>query len=375
MKIYKISNNSDFKGLCAKIAPHKMGEKIMKDKADLHYFYIKDAKIPALNILKQDALSCGAELLSPKNVILGGQTLENAVLIANQKQINLLAKKEKLQDFGLKELGEFLHFSFKKPENSLIMAVVNFTDDSFFSFSRVSENELIKKANLLVEQGANILDFGVVSTRPGSKYLGSEAEFSKVKKIVDILHKSQFSKNCALCLDSFDLTSANYALEHGFSYINDISANEKIAQLCANFGAKYIFMHGGTIGSSQAANGDIMEIVDSFFEQKIQNFKKLGLDEKQMILDIGVGFGKSSEQSLTLIKNLENFLRFNCDLLVGASRKSIVNTYFSSSADERLAGTLFLHQKAIENGAKIIRVHDAYEHAQMIALNNAYKVL
>ena len=375
MKIYKISNNSDFNALCAKIAPHKMGEKIMKDKAALHYFYIKDARIPALNILKQDALSVGAELISPKNTILGGEGRQNAVLIANEKQIKALAKKEKLQDFGLKELGEFLHFSFKKPENSLIMGVVNFTDDSFFSASRTSKNDLVKRAKELIQKGANLLDFGVVSTRPNSAYIGAKAEFSKVKEVVDILYENKLYESCELSLDSFDFSSAKYALDHGFKIINDISANDELAKLCASFGSKYIFMHGGIIGSSEAVNGDIMEIVDEFFEQKIQSFKKLGLKEEQMILDVGVGFGKSNEQSLRLIKNLENFLRFDCDLLVGASRKSIVNTYFTSSADERLAGTLLLHQKALENGAKYIRAHDVYEHSQMLALHNAYKCL
>ena len=104
MKIQKISAKSDFNALCAKLKVHKMGKKIMSEKKELHFFLIKEISLAAINILKQDALSCGAEVLSPENAILGGKELSTAVLIANEKQLKSLEKKEALQDFGLKEL-------------------------------------------------------------------------------------------------------------------------------------------------------------------------------------------------------------------------------------------------------------------------------
>lgn len=376
MKIYKISSNSDFNELCAKLKVHKMGEKIMGEKKELHFFLIKNISLAAINILKQDALSCCAEVLSPENAILGGKELSCAVLIANEKQIKLLAKKEALQDFGLKELSNYLKLDFyktkiaPKPE---IMGVLNITDDSFNPASRVDEKSLASRAEKMLESGAAWLDIGAASTRPDSVYIGSKAEFERVKTAVDILKAAGITKKAKLSIDTFDENCARYALENGFVLLNDISAN--LAKIASEYGAKYCLMHGGIKGSSEPANGDIMELMDEFFESKIAECEQAGLKRENIILDIGIGFGKSAEQGLVLIKNLEHFLRFGCELLVGASRKSIINAYHPSSVENRLAGTLFLHQKALENGASIIRVHDSFEHAQLLGLYNAYKAL
>lgn len=375
MRFYKISNNSDFDAVCKLINPHNAGKKIMRKKANLNFIIIKNASHAAINILKQDALSVGAELVSHKDTILGGSEKTTALLIANAKQTELLAKKEKLQDFGLKKLGEFLDLEFQKPQNCQIMGVLNITDNSFYEKSRVSQSELIARALKIIEDGASWLDIGAASTRPNSEYIGAKAEFQAVKKAVDLLYTNKIHQKVALSIDTFDENCAKYALDHGFALINDISSSPKLAALSAKYGAKYCFMHGGIKGSSDKLDGDIMEIMDSFFENKILEFQSLGLKKQDMILDIGIGFGKSHEQCLTLLKNLEQFLRFDCPLLVGASRKSVINAYFASSAENRLAGSLFLHQKAVENGASIIRTHDTYEHAQLLALFAAYKAL
>lgn len=373
MKIYKISNNSDFNALCAKINVHKAGIKIMSEKKELHYFYLDEISFAAINILKQDALSCGAEVLSPNGAILGGKELGEAVLIANQKQIKALAKKEKLQDFKLKELGEFLDISFEGPKVCELMAVLNITDDSFNKASRVSANELVSRAEEHIKNGATWLDIGAASTRPDSVYIGSEAEFARVREAVDLLYASKIYESVKLSIDTYDEKCAKYALDHGFSMLNDISANEDLAALAGRYNASYCLMHGGKKGNSQRLEGKILQILDEFFATKLEACKLKGA--KNIYLDVGIGFGKSHEQCLELSKNLEHFLRFGCPLLYGASRKSIVNAYHPSSVEERLAGTLFLHQKAIENGASIIRAHDSLEHAQLIALHNAYKAL
>lgn len=378
MKIYKISANSDFNALCAKLKVHKMGAKIMSEKKALHFFLIKNISLAAINILKQDALSCCAEVLSPKNAILGGKELGSAVLIANEKQIKLLAKKEALQDFGLKELSNYLKLEFPKTKiapKPEIMGVLNITNDSFNPASRVDEKSLASRAEKMLESGAAWLDIGGASTRPDSVYIGARAEFERVKSAVDILKSSNITKKAKLSIDTFDENCAKYALENGFAMLNDISANTALAKIASEYGAKYCLMHGGIKGSSEPAKGDILQIMDEFFESKITECEKVGLKRENIILDIGIGFGKSAEQGLVLIKNLEHFLRFGCELLVGASRKSIINAYHPSSVENRLAGTLFLHQKAVQNGASIIRVHDTFEHAQLLGLYNAYKAL
>lgn len=378
MKIFKISNTSDFSELCGIIKPQKHGQEIMKTKAKLNYIFLKNIKNPAANILKQDALSIGAELVSTHSAILGGTDENNALLIANDKQLALLAKKEKIQDFKLKELANFLDEYLKqnnapKPE---IMGVLNFNDDSLYESSRTKTSELLSKCEQMINDGATYIDIGAVSSRPGSVYIGAEAEFARIKPIIDLLYQEKIFERVKLSLDSFDDKCLNYALERGFGLVNDISADLNLANLAKKHGASYCLMH--KIGQpenmqeniEQKSRGrDILEIVDDFFALNLAKLKQMGI--KNIILDIGIGFGKSAHENMVLIKHLEHFLRFNYPLLVGASRKSVINAYFPSSPSWRLAGSLFLHQQAVQNGASIIRTHDVYEHAQTLAMQTA----
>lgn len=166
----------------------------MKTKAKLNYIFLKNIKNPAANILKQDALSIGAELVSTHSAILGGTDENNALLIANDKQLALLAKKEKIQDFKLKELANFLDEYLKqnnapKPE---IMGVLNFNDDSLYESSRTKTSELLSKCEQMINDGATYIDIGAVSSRPGSVYIGAEAEFARIKPIIDLLYQEKF---------------------------------------------------------------------------------------------------------------------------------------------------------------------------------------
>lgn len=376
MKVYKLNIDSDFEQICHFIAPHKSGAKIMEKKANLNFILIKNIKAVAVNILKQDSLSIGAELVSSHGAIFGGDKIENALLIANDKQIQTLAKKELAQDFGLKKLAKFLLNSFKKPKKCEIMAVLNFNSDSFNPSSRVSIDDAISRIESLISLGVDYIDIGMVSSRPGSEYIGSKAEFQRVAPVVDLIYTNKLYDKVEFSLDSFDVNCLEYALDRGFSFVNDISADPNLAFLAGKYGAKYCLMHkNGDPKTMQIGikNSDILEIVSEFFTEKLEKISSS--KAKQIYLDIGIGFGKTARDNMALIKHLEHFLSFGYPLLVGASRKSIIDYYSPSSVDERLAGSLYLHQKAIENGASIIRTHDPKEHIQMLKLHNAYKDL
>ncbi|HEF1481323.1 TPA: dihydropteroate synthase, partial [Campylobacter jejuni] len=147
MKFFKINPNTDFNLLCSFINPHKMGQKIMSEKTKIHFIFIKDISTPAANILKQDALRVGAELITHKEVITAKITHSNALLMASKEQIQKLVVKEKLQDFGLKNLALFLQKDFLKPKKAELMAVINVNEDSFNAKSRVSEEDFEKRLN------------------------------------------------------------------------------------------------------------------------------------------------------------------------------------------------------------------------------------
>ncbi|EAH9613666.1 dihydropteroate synthase [Campylobacter coli] len=374
MKFFKINPNTDFNLLCSFINPHKMGQKIMSEKTQIHFILIKDIATPAANILKQDALRVGAELITHKEVITAKITYSNALLMATKEQIQKLINKEKLQDFGLKNLARFLENDFSKPKQAELMAVINVNEDSFNADSRVSYKDFEERLNEILALNPEYIDIGAVSSRPKSVYCGKEEEFRRLKNVLDLIYDKNYYEKAIFSLDSFDEYCLEYALNKGFKFINDISSlrNLNLAKLASKYNAKYCLMHmqnDPLTMQDDPRYDDLLDEMSSFFKEKLEILDALGV--KESILDVGIGFGKSAEHNMILIKHLEHFLQFKKPLLVGASRKSVINAYYESEVKDRLAGTLYLHLKAFENGASIIRVHDLYEHKQLFAMANA----
>ncbi|EJE0448959.1 dihydropteroate synthase [Campylobacter coli] len=374
MKFFKINPNTDFNLLCSFINPHKMGQKIMSEKTQIHFILIKDIATPAANILKQDALRVGAELITHKEVITAKITHSNALLMATKEQIQKLINKEKLQDFGLKNLARFLENDFSKPKQAELMAVINVNEDSFNADSRVSYKDFEERLNEILALNPEYIDIGAVSSRPKSVYCGKEEEFRRLKNVLDLIYDKNYYEKAIFSLDSFDEYCLEYALNKGFKFINDISSlrNLNLAKLASKYNAKYCLMHmqnDPLTMQDDPRYDDLLDEMSSFFKEKLEILDTLGV--KESILDVGIGFGKSAEHNMILIKHLEHFLQFKKPLLVGASRKSVINAYYESEVKDRLAGTLYLHLKAFENGASIIRVHDLYEHKQLFAMANA----
>ncbi|EJJ2319560.1 dihydropteroate synthase [Campylobacter coli] len=383
MKFFKINPNTDFNLLCSFINPHKMGQKIMSEKTQIHFIFIKDIATPAANILKQDALRVGAELITHKEVITAKITHSNALLMASKEQIQKLVVKEKLQDFGLKNLARFLENGFSKPKQAELMAVINVNEDSFNADSRVSYKDFEERLNEILALNPEYIDIGAVSSRPKSvycgkeeefRYCGKEEEFRRLKNVLDLIYDKNYYEKAIFSLDSFDEYCLEYALNKGFKFINDISSlrNLNLAKLASKYNAKYCLMHmqnDPLTMQDDPRYDDLLDEMSSFFKEKLEILDTLGV--KESILDVGIGFGKSAEHNMILIKHLEHFLQFKKPLLIGASRKSVINAYYESEVKDRLAGTLYLHLKAFENGASIIRVHDLYEHKQLFAMANA----
>ncbi|EAU00630.1 dihydropteroate synthase [Campylobacter curvus] len=372
MKFYRINENSDFDAICKRIAPSVGGLKLMSKKSHINFIFIDDIGSPAANILKQDALSAGAELVTNKDTIFGCEERSSALLMGTDAQFEILSKKEKMQDFGLKNLADFLNQNFKKPHEAQIMGVLNINEDSFNAASRVDAKNAVSRIEAMIEEGACYIDIGGVSSRPGSEYCGREEEFRRIERVVAEIYRLNLHERAKFSLDSFDEYCLEYALDHGFAMINDITANVNLASLVARYDAEFCMMHmQNDPKTMQLAPHyeDLLGEMDAFFADKIAKASELGA--KKLVLDVGIGFGKTAEQNLLLIKHLGHFLHFGYPLLVGASRKSVINFYSPSEVSQRLPGSLYLHLKAHENGATIIRTHDVVEHAQMFALQNA----
>lgn len=377
MNIYKLGPITDKRAALKALGVESGGVSIMAKKMELLYFFIKDLKTPAANILKQDALSIGAELAVPGGVILCEKPTYDCILIGTRKHMEVLSKKELAQPFGLKTVAmELKKFLAEKSYPTQIMGVVNANDDSFFAGSRFKAEDAIRQIEKMIAEGASIIDVGAVSSRPGSNEVSAEEELARIKPICDIIKSEKWYEKAVFSVDSYRPDVVAYALESGFGLINDITgaSDEAIIDLAVRYEAKLCIMHMQGRPQSMQKNpeyDDVMVEISDFFEQRIHKCESLGLGRENIILDVGIGFGKTLEHNLTLIKNMAHFKVFGCEVLVGASRKSMIDKIIPAAIDERLPGTLAIHLKAVENGASIVRCHDVKEHKQALAVLKA----
>lgn len=373
MHVEHLSSSHNLKKTLKELGVDGGGISILNDKGQIHLIAIKDLHVGAANILKQDALSIGADLAVPKGTVTASTPSVDTLLIANERQLKQLAQKEKAQPFGLKSVAQELErfCGFRFPEKIEIMGIINANDDSFYPHSRFKEANAIKKIEEMITEGANIIDLGGVSSRPGSMGVSVEEELGRVRPIIDLLYHEKMYEKIRLSLDSYTPSVIAYALEKGFHIINDITglADDEVAKLCASYKAAIVIMH--TQGSSREMQNNpqyasVLHEVENFFVERLDKAHRFGISD--VILDCGIGFGKRLEDNLALIRHQKHFLSLGKPLLVGASRKSMIDQLSSSSSENRLGGTLAIHLKAIEEGASIIRVHDVKEHVQAIAL-------
>jgi len=379
MQIYKLGEITDREAALKALGVEKGGISIMAKKMELLCFYIKALKTPAANILKQDALSIGAELAVPGGVILCEKPAYDCILIGTKKHIEILSRKELAQPFGLKALaGELKKFLSVKTYPTRIMGIINANDDSFFEGSRFLAADAVSRCEKMIADGAEIIDIGAVSSRPGAKEVSAEEELERIKPICDALRDQKLYEKALFSIDSYTPSVVEYTLQSGFGLINDITGagDEEIIKLAVKYNAKLCIMHmQGTPQTMQKEPHyeDVTAEVSAFFEERIAKCEAMGLGRKQIILDVGIGFGKTLEHNLTLLKNMDHFTHFGCEVLIGASRKSMIDKIIPTPTEERLPGTLAIHLKAVENGASIVRCHDVVEHKQAIKVLEAIR--
>jgi dihydropteroate synthase len=194
-----------------------------------------------------------------------------------------------------------------------------------------------------------------------------------VRPICDAIRTSDLREKALFSIDSYTPSVVEYALQSGFGLINDITGarSERIIALAKSYGAKLCIMHMQGTPQTMQQNPqyeDVTAEVDAFFRERIAACEAAGLSREQLILDVGIGFGKTLEHNLELLRNHANFLRHGCELLIGASRKSMIDKIYPTPTEARLPGTLAIHLKAVANGATIVRCHDVAEHRQALAV-------
>ncbi|PHR54904.1 MAG: dihydropteroate synthase [Arcobacter sp.] len=260
------------------------------------------------------------------------------------------------------------------PKPYEIMGVLNLNEDSFYSGSRFKASQVVEKIQEMIDEGADIIDIGAVSSRPGSQSVDEKDELLRLKPILDIIYTQKLYDKVKFSLDSYAPLPISYALERGFHIVNDITGlqNDAVCKLVGEYKARAIIMHMQGSPQSMQDNpvyDNLLQEVEAFFMQRIEKAESFNI--KDIVLDVGIGFGKTLEHNLSLIKNLGCFKALGKELLIGASRKSMINDISPSSTEQRLPGTLAIHLKAYDNGASIIRTHDVKEHVQALKVHCA----
>lgn len=254
---------------------------------------------------------------------------------------------------------------FDKNREIKIMGIVNLTDDSYYAPSRCPEvNSALKRIEKMIFEGADIIDIGACSTRPGSLPVGAEEEWKRLKPVLEALRKEYPS--AVVSIDTYWSSVVRKAYDLIGSFIvNDISAGEddsSMLETVGRLGLTYAAMHKrGTPVTMQSMTDydDVTEEVMSYFAAFSVKAHEAGIDD--WIVDPGFGFAKTTDQNWQLARDLAGFKKFGRPLLVGVSRKSMIYKKFSISPEESLPAVQVLHMHSLINGADILRVHDVAE--------------
>ncbi len=255
-----------------------------------------------------------------------------------------------------------------------VMTIINTTPDSFYDGGKhLSEIELNAKIQQAISEKTDVLDIGGYSTRPNAEEISTEEEIKRILPAIRLAKK----ENVFISLDTFRSEVARVGIEEGVDIINDVSGGElddKMYDIVSGHPIAYVCMH--MRGNPKTMQGlsiynDIKQDVYQYFEKKIQKLKEKNIHN--VILDLGFGFSKTTEQSFFLLNNLRYFQQLDYPILTGFSRKSIIYKTLEASSENALNGTTVLNTIALLNGSKMLRVHDTKEAKEVVTLIKAYQ--
>lgn len=252
-----------------------------------------------------------------------------------------------------------------------VMGVINLTPDSFYDGGKLtSEKEILLQANKMLKEGATFLDLGAYSSRPGAQFVSEKEEIHRLLPVIKIL-LNEFPETL-LSIDTFRSNVANESIYAGASLINDISAgklDDHMFKIIAQHQVPYVMMHMRGTPETMMQNTDYTNLTKEviyYFSERIAKARSFGIND--LIVDPGFGFSKTLDQNYELFNDLELFRHLNVPLLIGISRKSMIQKKIKTTAADSLNGTTALHAIAIQKGVSILRVHDAKEAFETINL-------
>lgn len=338
-----------------------------KDKFLYKTFKIFDLTLPQANILKQTALSFGADCGVHREVLVNKIDRTDVILGGSFSQIKKICEKLKQQPFAMKTLAENLlrQLETKKTETKLV-GILNVTPDSFSDGGKYfNSEEAIKYFYQLVEDGADVIDIGAESTRPGAKSICSQEQIERLRPILKVVSKAKISTS----IDTRCSEVARFALDNGVNIVNDVSGldyDSKMIDVVKEYDASIVLQHSTGETNNIIEYNDVVEEVYLTLLKKAKLAKEKGVDK--VILDVGIGFGKTKENSYTILNRIEEFKSLNYPLMVGVSRKSLLGLQNSEDNVLKDSLSLALAYPLMQAGIDYLRVHNVKLHRKLLNL-------
>lgn len=390
-----IHNQNEAARELKKIGVDKDSAPMMSPKMQYWVLKLIDIDVRAANILKQEMLSKGGEAAVAKWASGFSKPITDAILMGTLKHYRLLLKKMRLQPFGLKAMAVELEAVLKnlnRPKqviwrcrqgeisigpNALIMGILNVTPDSFSDPGRYFDpQQAVKHGLSMIASGADIIDIGGESSRPGAEPVSLDEER---KRIIPIIKKLREAADIPISIDTQKSRLAQEAIAAGADIVNDISAlryDPEMAGVVAGAKVPLILMHMQGTPKTMQKNpryDDLIAEICAFFHERMELAESAGVEPKNIALDPGFGFGKTVQHNLEIIRRLQEFKSLGRPILLGTSRKSTIGKVLDLSVEERLEGTAATVTAGVLNGADIVRVHDVKAMVRVVRMADAIK--
>jgi len=393
VRTIKINNPEEASAIFRKIGVDPYGIDAMARKTININILLEKQPCKIANIIKQEMLSIGGDAAVARGSVACSIPVSDILMMGTLKQILTLAKKIEKQPFGLnliaREIFEILNNIYQSEyvwktsrrkitlgRKTMVMGILNVTPDSFSDSGLFySPQKAIEHGLAMADEGADIIDIGGESTRPGSRSVPVKIELKRVLPIIEGLTKKI---KIPISIDTKKAEVARLAVDFGAEIINDISAlngDKNMAEIIRKTRAAAILMHmrgkPKNMQKGSLAYDNLMGEITDYLKQSSKKALNAGVEKDCIVIDPGIGFGKTPEDNYKIIKDLSELKALGMPVLIGTSRKSFIGKITGGKPDERMEGTAVTVAAAIMNGCHIIRVHDVAAMKKVAALTDA----
>lgn len=389
-----IKNRAEGMSEFEKIGSTVVGQKIMVEKLFPLAVKVKGLKVLAINILKQEMLARGGDVVTSRDTLLKTRGTTDVIIEGEKKSFESLILKLRMQPFGLAGLADELEVFLKDYKNNrhkknfsigkkkfdlishtLVMGIINVTPDSFYDGGKYNhKDQAVKRISEMIADGADIIDIGGLSSRPGSKPISPEEELERTIPVVESVSNNF---DTLISIDTYRSEIALEAISAGAHMVNDISAftmDKNMAGMIADKGVSVTLMHMQGKPESMQKNPQYDNVIDEIYEYldgKASAAVDAGISPDKIVLDPGLGFGKALDHNLSILNKISEFRSMRYPIMIGASRKSFIGAVLDLHVEDRLEGSLAAAVWSVINGANILRVHDVAETVRSVKIARA----